>query len=99
MEVAGSIPASANIFPRIGDSHCNRIHSSVTAVHCFDDVYVGKHPVAWKRVMCEVLVRRTQESMDRYTGHHDITEIMLKMALNNIQSLRSKVGFIPVVAE
>ena len=29
-------------FPRIDDSHCDRIHSSLTAVHCFDDGYVGK---------------------------------------------------------
>ena len=35
-------------FPRIGDSHCDRIHSSLTAVHCFDNGYVGKQPVAWK---------------------------------------------------
>ena len=25
--------------------------------------------------------------MDRYTGHHDITEILLKVALNTIQSI------------
>ena len=24
-------------FPRIDDSHCNRIHSSLTAAHCFDN--------------------------------------------------------------
>ena len=24
------------------DSHCDRIHSSLTAVHCFDNGYVGK---------------------------------------------------------
>ena len=33
-------------FPRIDDSHCNTIHSSLTAVRCFDNGYVGKQPVA-----------------------------------------------------
>ena len=35
-------------FPRIDDSHCGRIHSSLMDVHCFDNGYVGKQPVAWK---------------------------------------------------
>ena len=39
------------------DSHCDRIHSCLTAVHCFDDGYVGKQPVAWKE-QCEE--KRTQ---------------------------------------
>ena len=33
---------------RINDRYCDRIHSSRTAVHCFDDGYVGKQPVVWK---------------------------------------------------
>ena len=41
-EVAGSIPAPPIFFPRIADSHCDRIHSSLTAVRCFDNGYVGK---------------------------------------------------------
>ena len=35
-------------FSRTDDSHCDRIHSSLTAVHCFDDDYVAKQPFAWK---------------------------------------------------
>ena len=31
----------------IDDSYCDKIHSSVTAVRCFDKGYVGKQPVAW----------------------------------------------------
>ena len=27
-------------FPRIDDSHCDRIHPSLTATHCFENVYV-----------------------------------------------------------
>ena len=30
----------------IDDSLCDRIHSSLTAVRCFDNGYVGKQPVA-----------------------------------------------------
>ena len=41
-EVAASIPARPIFFLRIDDSHCNRIHSSLSAVHCFDNGYVGK---------------------------------------------------------
>ena len=33
-------------FLSIDDSHCNKIHSSLTAVHCFDNIYVGKQLVA-----------------------------------------------------
>ena len=47
----------------------------LTAVHCVDDGFVRKQPVAWKNdcaVMCGVLVKRTQESMDRFTGRRDI---------------------------
>ena len=39
--------------PRIDDSHCDRIHSSLTAVHCFDNGFVGKQPVAWKEYCAE----------------------------------------------
>ena len=35
-------------FLRIDDSQCDRIHSSLIAVGCFDNDYVGKQPVAWK---------------------------------------------------
>ena len=35
-------------FPRTDDSYCYRIHSSLTAVHYFDDGCVEKQPVALK---------------------------------------------------
>ena len=41
-------PALPIFFPRICDSHCNRINSSLTTVHSFEDCYMGKQPVAWK---------------------------------------------------
>ena len=42
MDVAGSIPGSANFLLRFDDSHYDRIHSSL------DNGYVGEQPVAWK---------------------------------------------------
>ena len=42
-------PLARPIFlPRFDDSHCDKNHSSFTAVHCFDNGYVVKQPVAWK---------------------------------------------------
>ena len=38
------------------DSHCDRIHSSLTAVCCYDNGYVGKQPVAWKEYCVEYLL-------------------------------------------
>ena len=69
----------------INDSHCDRIHSSHTAVRCFDNGYVGKQPVAWKEYCAEYWLKEHQESTDRCTGRHDITEILLKTVLNTIQ--------------
>ena len=67
----------------------------VSAVHCFDNSYVGKQPVAWKEYCVEYWFKEIQESMDRYTGCHDITEILLKMVLNGFQSInQSKFAFI-----
>ena len=76
-------PARPIFFPRTDDSHCNRI---LTAVSCFDNGYVGKHPVAWKEYCAEYWLKELQESMNRCTGRRDITEILLKTALNTIQS-------------
>ena len=67
------------LFPRIDNSHCDRIHSSFTVVHCFDDFYVGKHPVVWEEYCSEYLLKELQESMDRCTGRHDITEIRVRI--------------------
>ena len=74
-------------FPRTDDSHCDRIHSSLTADCCFYNGYVGKQPVRWKEYCAENWLKDPQESMDRYTGHRDISEIVLKAALKTIQSI------------
>ena len=71
-------PPRPIFFPRIDDSHCDRIHSSLVAVRCFDNSYVGKQPVAWKEYCEEYWLKELQESMDMGIGRRDITEIMLK---------------------
>ena len=71
----------------IDDSHCDMIHSSLIAVRCFDNGYVEKQPVAWKEYCVEHWLKELQESMDRYTGCWDVTEILLKTVLNSIQSI------------
>ena len=80
-------PARQVFSPRIDDSHCDRIHSSLTAVHYFDNVCVGKQSVAWKEYSATYWSKELQESMDRCIGSHDITEITLKTTLNTIQSI------------
>ena len=74
-------------FPRIDDGHCNRIHSSLSAVHCFKNGYVRKQPVAWKEYCAEYWLKELQESMDRSISGCNITEILLKTALETIQSI------------
>ena len=74
-------------FPRIDDCHCDRIHSSLTGVCCFDNGYLGKQPVASKEYYAEYWLKELQESMVRCTVCGDIAEILLKMALNTIQSI------------
>ena len=84
-------PARPIFFPRIDDSHCDRIHSFLIAVRCFDDGYVGKQPVAWKEYCAEYFLKEIQESMDRCTGRRNITETLLKTALNTIQSINQSI--------
>ena len=72
-EVAGLISGSANILSE--DSHCDRIHFSLTAVQYFDNGEVGKEPVAWKEYCGEYWLKELQENMDRCSCRHDITEI------------------------
>ena len=79
-------PSARPLFiPRIDDSHCDRIHSSLTAVRFFDNGHVGKQPVAWKEYCVEYWSKELQESMDKCTGRRHITDILLKTALNAIQ--------------
>ena len=71
----------------IDDGHCDRIHSSLTTVRCFEKGYQEKQPMAWKEYCAEYWLKELQESMDRCTGWRNITEILLKISLNIIQSI------------
>ena len=51
-------PARPLFFLRIDDSHCDRIHSSLTTIHCFDNGYVGKQPVAWTEYCAECWLKK-----------------------------------------
>ena len=75
-------------FPRIDYGHCDRVHSSLTAAHCFGNGYLGKQAVAWKEYCAEYLFKELMESMNRCTGRRDITEMLLKTAVNTIQSIK-----------
>ena len=52
----------------------------------FDNGYVGKQLVAWTKYCAEHWLKELQESMCGCTGRRDTTVILLKMALNTIQS-------------
>ena len=79
--------AQTIFFPRIDDSHCDTIHSSLTTVRCSHKGYVGKQAVAWKEYCVEYWLKELQESMDGCTCCCYKTEILLKMALNTILSI------------
>ena len=66
-------PARPIFFPRIDDRHCDRIHSFLTTVRCFDNERVGKQPEAWKEYCADYWLKELQKSMDRSTGRNDIT--------------------------
>ena len=80
-------PARPIFLPKTDDSLWGRIHSSLAAVHCFDNGNVGKQPVAWKEYCAEYGLRELQECMGSGTGRRNITEILFKTALNTIQSI------------
>ena len=61
-------PAWPIFFPRIDDSHCDRINSSLTAVCCLDSCYVGKQPVAWKEYCAEYCLTLSQTSSGFYVS-------------------------------
>ena len=46
--------------------------------------------MAWKEYCAEYWLKEIQENMDRCTGRRDITEILLKMSLNTIQSINQQ---------
>ena len=77
-------PAWPIFFPKIDDNCCDMIHFSLTSVNCFDIGCVGKQPVAWKEDYVWYCLKELLESMDRCTVRSDMTEILLKTAINTI---------------
>ena len=60
--------ASQRFFPRIDDSHCDRIHSSLTSVYCFDDGWLCRRAASgWPAYCAEYWLKELQESMDSCT--------------------------------
>ena len=74
-------PTAYIFFPRIDESKGDRIHSSLSVVHCFYNGYVGKKPVAWKKLLCRV----------GPTGKRIL--FTLKTVLNTIQSINESAVF------
>ena len=50
----------------------------LTIVHCFDNAYGEKQPLALKEYCAEYWLKELQGNMDMCTGCRDITEIVLK---------------------
>ena len=51
--------AMTKTVPNYNDSNCDRIHSSLTTVRCFDYGHVQKQPVARKEYYAGVLVHKS----------------------------------------
>ena len=55
-------PALSVFFPRTDDSHCDRIRSSLTAVHCFDNGHVGKLPELEKNIVRSTCLKNSKKA-------------------------------------
>ena len=60
------------------------IHSSLTVVRRFDNGYMRKQPVVWKDYCAEHWLKNSREVWIGALAY--VTEILLKTALNTIQS-------------
>ena len=49
----------------------------------FRQWFCGKAAIGLERMLCGLLVKKLQESMDRFTGHRDISEILLKKGVKH----------------
>ena len=59
------------------------ILSKLLGAFLHDDGFVGNQPVAWQEYCVEYRLKELQESMDRCTGCHDITEIKDKRGIKH----------------
>ena len=61
------------------DSHYGRIHSCLTA-----EWFCWKTASGLGKILCEVLIN--EKNMDSCTGSHNLADIMLKLALDILQT-------------
>ena len=51
-------------FRELMTSHCDRIHCSLTTVHCLDYGYVGNRPVAWEEyIVCSTAEKNSRKAL------------------------------------
>ena len=75
-------PARQIFSPRFDDSHCVRIYSSFTVVHCFKAGHVGKQSVALKETprsidrctSTAIYLIYSNGDVKHHTIHHSITQ-------------------------
>ena len=60
----------------------DRIHSSLTTIHCFNVCYLESRQWLGKNIVWSTGLKKLRESMETCICHCNITAIMLKMALN-----------------
>ena len=51
LKTGSLISGLPSFFSRLDNGHCDSIHSTLTADHCFDNIFLGKQPVAWKNIV------------------------------------------------
>ena len=70
------------------DGICSWIFILLSSLSIVSAMVCGKAASGLERILCGVMVKKnSQESIDRYTGYCIITEILLEMALNTMQSI------------
>ena len=83
-------PARPIFFPRIDDSYCDSILFLCHRCLLFRQWLCGKAASGLKEYCAGYWLKELQESMDRFGGRSDITEILFKTALNTIQSIKNQ---------
>ena len=64
---------------------------SPLSIHWFNDCYVGKQPLALEEYCAGYWPKELLESMDRCTGCHDVTDILLIFAFNTMHSINCSI--------
>ena len=90
--ICGSVETIVEKGENVGFYDFLLFHTITFKCLLLDNGYVGKQPVAWNAEYCaEYWLKGLTKSMDRCTGRRDITEILLKAALNTTQSINQSI--------